>query len=346
MYRNPNADDFPLDDPYADYEARFDPLATDRQARRKRKPRPADAVKPTAPDTTADDARGLEGGLTTTYQPSRYEEEFLADSLRPFFERRLIADVISAVQGGKEASVYCATAHPDVTAETGETLFAVKVYRPRKFRSLRNDSAYREGREILTGDGKAVQNKDHRTMRALHKKTDYGVQVAHTSWLMHEFTTLQTLYNAGAAVPRPVAVDMNAILMGYVGDEDGAAPRLADIKLSGAQARPLLTEVIRNLEVLLQHGWIHGDLSAYNILYFDGAITLIDFPQVTNAERNGRAADILRRDVTRVCEYFARMGVTCDANAIFYRLWHQYGEESARRHILNVTDWLETDSDT
>ena len=50
---------------------------------------------------------------------------------------------------------------------------------------------------------------------------------------------------------------------------------------------------------------IHGDLSAFNILYWEGKVTLIDFPQVTLSESNHNAYRIFQRDVRRVCEYFA-----------------------------------------
>ncbi len=70
---------------------------------------------------------------------------------------------------------------------------------------------------------------------------------------------------------------------------------------------------------------IHGDLSAYNILYWEGKITLIDFPQVSNIETNSNAYFILERDITRTCEYFARQGLHRDAAVIMDRLWQRYG---------------------
>src|SRR5436305_7994656 len=51
---------------------------------------------------------------------------------------------------------------------------------------------------------------------------------------------------------------------------------------------------------------VHGDLSAYNLLYWEGKLTLIDFPQGTSSHANQSAHVILHRDVQRVCEYFAR----------------------------------------
>ena len=66
-----------------------------------------------------------------------------------------------------------------------------------------------------------MRKTDHRLMRALGKKTAFGVQVEHTSWLMHEYRSRRC---TGAAVPQPFAANDNTIIMGYVGDEHVAAP--------------------------------------------------------------------------------------------------------------------------
>jgi RIO kinase 1 len=258
-----------------------------------------------------------------TYKPARFEEGWLLSSLRTFFEQNLITDVMMQVKGGKEASVYCCRAHPT----TGQTLLAAKVYRPREFRNLRNDAMYREGRQILTSDGRPVKKTDHRILRAIGKKTDFGVQAQHTSWLMHEYVTLERLHNAGAAVPKPYAANDNAILMTYCGDAYIAAPTLIETRLTQEEAEPLYVETLRNIALMLEFGSIHGDLSAYNILYWNEAITLIDFPQVTDSAGNRNALAILRRDVTRVCEYFARQGVRCDPEAVLDDLRTRYLDE-------------------
>jgi RIO kinase 1 len=109
-----------------------------------------------------------------------------------------------------------------------------------------------------------------------------------------------------------------------LGDERGAAGRLPDTGLPRGAADPLFQETLRNIELLLEHNLIHGDLSAYNILYWQGRIALIDFPQVVDLRTNPLAAAILRRDVARVCEYFTRQGVACDAAAIADELWLRY----------------------
>ncbi len=309
-------------DKYEQAAEQFETRNTDRMARRGRNARssrkPVKVESKTIADLTdLDEARFLPSSFRSTYQPSRHEARWLGESLNGFYDRALITDVLAQVKGGKEASVYRCAGHPS----TGLELIAAKVYRPRMFRSLSNDALYKEGRPVIDAAGRAFKKTDHREMRALGKKTAYGLQLAHTSWLAYEFTTLQRLHRAGAAVPKPVASGENAILMGYQGDANLAAPTLIEIGLDFDEAHELFDEVVRNIEIMLSLGLVHGDLSAYNILYWEGEITLIDFPQVVSVEGNRQAYAIFRRDVTRVCEYFARQGVEHDAEALAWLLW-------------------------
>lgn len=314
-------------DPLEAFEEQFDPLRTDRQARRRRRPRAVHKHEKPRAEILAElgEVTGQDAEFTTTYHPSRHEEGWLLGSLRPFFEEAWIVDVLGRVRGGKEASVYRCGAHPRTALE----LLAAKVYRPHIFRSLRNDAMYREGREVLAGDGKPVKKNDSRVMRALGKKTTFGLQVAHTSWLMHEYTSMRRLYEAGGAVPRPIAATDNAILMAYLGDAHRAAPTLNEVALGPKEAAALFEVVLHNVHLLLREGLVHGDLSAYNILYWEGEIALIDFPQVTTMEGNRSARGILARDMRRVCEYFAGQGIERDPEALADALWEEYAPPGA-----------------
>jgi len=266
----------------------------------------------------------LEAGFEPTYHPSRYERTWLLGSLRPFYQDAIITDILSLAAGGKEASVYCCSAHPS----TGRAWLAAKVYRPRQFRSLRNDKLYREGRETLTDGGRVVNAGDQRVLRALGKKTAFGVQVAHTSWLMHEYVALKTLHAAGADVPEPLAAHDNALVMDYLGEPGVSAPTLHGVRLDPDEAPALLQRIMRNVEIMLSLGMVHGDLSAYNVLYWQGQILLIDFPQVVNSTRNRAARQLLLRDVTRVCQYFRPYGIVSDPESIVEDLWYRYAEDA------------------
>src|SRR3954469_18631769 len=139
-------------------------MQSDRKARRQRKPQAHHTPKKEQREVIteiADADSGEETGFQTTYTPGLFEEGWLIDSLRPFYDRGLITDVLARVKGGKEANVYRCAANP----ETGMTLMAVKVYRPRMFRNLRNDKMYQEGRQLLTADGKHGK-PDDRMIRA------------------------------------------------------------------------------------------------------------------------------------------------------------------------------------
>lgn len=317
---NHNNNDFDL---YDDFEAEFDPMATDRQARRKRKQKVKHIPKKTQDEIINEiaDTTGLEGGFETTYKPARHETVWLYDSIKTFYQQAMITDVLSAVKGGKEASVYRCLAHESIEDE----FLACKVYRPRMFRNLRNDQMYREGRQVLTESGRPVDARDVRTIRAIGKKSAYGQQVAHTSWLMYEFNAMKALHQAGANVPEPIAAGENAILMTYIGDEHMPAPPLHTVALEPHEVKPLFNETIRNINLMLQLGMIHGDLSEYNILYWGGEITLIDFPQVVDVESNPNASTILKRDIERICQYFNQFGLNVDPDQIHEALWGEYG---------------------
>ena len=265
----------------------------------------------------------LDNVWETTYTPARYEGIFLKDSMQPFFEQDQVVDIMALVKGGKEASVYLCKAHHSV----GVDWIAAKVYRPRQFRNLRNDALYREGRNFLTAeDGRpqAVKARDERTARAVKKKTAFGTKVRHTSWLMYEFSTLQELHKAGVPVPMPYGVGENAILMEYIGDERMAAPTLNEVRIDEEEVLPLFETTRQSIATMLQLGFVHGDLSAYNILYWQGEIKLIDFPQVIDTHSNQSAQAVLNRDVMRVCQYFRRYGLQVDHNQLAEELWERY----------------------
>lgn len=258
-----------------------------------------------------------------SFTGSRHEREWIIRYLSPFHRDRQISDVLRVVKGGKEATVYCCRAHP----ETGHDLVAAKVYRPRQFRTFKNDADYKWGRPVVAGDGKAI--RDRRMLKAVRQGSRAGTAASHTSWLAHEFTTMQILHAAGAPVPVPIALDENALLMSYLGDEHHPAPTLSEVRVPRDSAPTLLQRILTTVETMLQHDRIHGDLSAYNVLYWEGQVTVIDFPQVIDAYGNPNAFRFLTRDVERVCSYFARLGVRCDSAAIAADMW--------RRHMPDET---------
>jgi RIO kinase 1 len=264
-------------------------------------------------------AQEAAGEFKFTYKAARFEEAWLLDSLYEIAGQQLISDVLRKVKAGKEASVYLCRSGVSIE----NRLIAAKVYRPRSLRNLKNDAIYRTGRTDLGEDGSALfKDAD---IRAILHRTKYGEELRHTSWIAYEFQTLEQLHAAGADVPKPYAMLKNSIMMEFIGDEGGGASALSSIRLDRDEARELFDRVVLNLNLLLANKRIHGDLSAYNILYWDGDITLIDFPQVVDPEANPSSWVIFLRDVTRVCQYFASQGVKTNARRLAADLWTSHG---------------------
>ncbi len=258
--------------------------------------------------------------LSDTLDVTSQERGWVSEHLELFAQTRVITAVLRRVKGGKEANVYCCAAHPD----TGLELIAAKLYRPRLLRNLRNDARYRQGRPLLSSDGEAIGASDWRLHKAIAKKTATGLEAIQTSWLEYEYQTMQRLHTAGVDVPRPLKRGENAILMEYIGDAVMPAPPLSHIALDPAEAPRLYGRLLDNLEAMLAAQVVHGDLSPYNVLYWHGRLSIIDFPQVVDPNNNPDAYAIFRRDVERLCEYFERWGVASQPARLARDLWHKH----------------------
>lgn len=254
-----------------------------------------------------------------TYKAARFEEGWLLDSIGHFYEQNWISDILRKIKVGKEASVYLCRSGVQVDAP----LLAAKVYRPRMLRNLKNDQLYREGREVLDENGNPIV--DLGMLKAQHKRSVYGEQIRHQSWIAYEFQTLETLRSVGADVPVPYEMSENAILMSYIGDNLSAAPTLNTVTLESQEVKSLYECLIRNIKIMLAHEIVHGDLSAYNVLYWGGEVTLIDFPQVVSPRCNRNAYAIFERDVIRLCEYFIGQGLNVNPHRLAADLWKSHG---------------------
>ncbi len=205
------------------------------------------------------------------------DDDVEASSLDHFLHEGLITDVVRIVKTGKEASVHLCRGN---RSTTGEDLVALKVYHPLDRRDFRDESIYRDGEWI----------EERRIRAALEKKTRFGRQVQGGLWVSREWETLRALSAAGLPVPRPIASTGDAILMSYVGDLDLAAPQLRSVRPDPAEAQDLFEQILRAIERMLYVNVIHGDLSAYNLLVWDGRVTVIDLPQAVDpAQEPARA---------------------------------------------------------
>lgn len=265
----------------------------------------------------------LQQDFKPSFQPARHERAWLLNYLSYFYNTQIITDILSKIKGGKEANVYCCKAHPS----TGMDLVAAKVYRPRMLRNLRNDARYRQGREVVNEEGKAVRSR--REKLAMQKNTRFGQVLRHVSWLENEFHTMQMLYEAGADVPKPLVQGDNVIMMEYIGAEELPATTLNYVTLDQAEAHRMFERLVENLEIMLSRDRVHADFSAYNVLYWEGQFKIIDFPQAVDPGRNPDSLALFMRDVERLCQYFRRYGIQRDASKLANDLWSRYQRSKA-----------------
>ena len=226
-----------------------------------------------------------------------------------FLDEGLIEKVIRPIKSGKEASVYLVRANPRTT---GETLAALKVFHPPDRRAFRDEGIYRDGEFI----------KPRRVRVAVEKRTTFGKVVAAAIWVDREWEMLKRCSTPRARTCRGRSCDRTGgLLMTYIGDEDDAAPQLRSYRPDPDEAEELFAQVIRNVELFLYRNVIHGDLSPYNILVWDGQVTIIDLPQAVDPRKNRHARELLERDLYRVCEHFERFGVRRSAGQLTADLW-------------------------
>src|SRR5215467_9635470 len=188
-----------------------------------------------------------------TFLAGRRDAPWILSSLTPLYDQKLITDIIHEVSSGKEATVFCCVAHPN----TGQEFLAAKVYRPRMFRALRNDAIYRYSRVQRDEQGQAEHGNSRRGSAAT-RKTEKGRAAQVASWIEYEYLTQRIMYDHGGDVPRPFGHIGNTILMEYIGAAEECAPRLSDVRLEEEEAQPLFDCILRNIELALTHGRIHG----------------------------------------------------------------------------------------
>jgi RIO kinase 1 len=211
---------------------------------------------------------------------------------------------LGIVKTGKEADVHLV--ERAVPGTDRSCLMAAKRYRDSNHRQFHRDSGYLEGRRV----------RRSRENRAMANRTGFGRQLISGQWAAAEFDALSRLWQIGeqlgaVAVPYPVQLRGTELMLEFIGTPDGdAAPRLAQLRPSGAELAGLWRQLVDALVVLARAGLAHGDLSPYNLLVHSGRLVLIDLPQVVDVVANPRGREFLARDVRVVSTWFASRGLS------------------------------------
>ena len=223
---------------------------------------------------------------------------------RPY-PRWLVTDLAAAdtelgvLKTGKEADVFLV--RRGVPGTDRSCLLAAKRYRDPEHRMFRRDSTYREGRRV----------RESRVNRAMAAGSAAGREMIARQWASSEFAALVQLRQAGVPVPYPVQVIGTELLLEFIGTPDGtAAPRLAETRPAPGELADLWGQLVRALVTLSGLGLAHGDLSAYNLLVFEGKLIMIDLPQAVDVIAHPRGAEFLDRDAANVARWFTARGLS------------------------------------
>ncbi len=226
---------------------------------------------------------------------------------------------LGVLKHGKESEVHLVAR----TAGERTTLLAEKRFKARDRRSFQNDWLYRG----VWGEG---TRREHRAMKS---NTRFGHEAAQGRWIAQEWESLVRLHDAGATVPPPVELLDEGYLMAFIGERERAAPRLAEVDLEPPAAQRVWDDLLTELAILVAADRVHGDLSAFNVLWWRERAVLIDFSQTVDIITHPAAYELLVRDITLLGRYFTRRGVPIAVDKVLDRIGadpHRFARQQIR----------------
>lgn len=226
--------------------------------------------------------------------------------LLPLLEAHLIDDVVTQLKSGKEAEVY-------VVLSEGEYRCA-KVYKEASNRSFKHTAQYTEGRKV----------RSSRRSRAMNSNSRYGRQEREAEWHNTEVEALAMLAAAGVRVPRTHSYYEGVLLLEMITDASGSpAPRLSELRLTKDEAKKYFLDLMREVVRMLCAGYVHGDLSEFNVLLSKDGLVIIDLPQAVQATSQS-AFSIFERDMAQLAAYFGKFAPEILNTEYTHEIWTSY----------------------
>ncbi|CAD6264863.1 unnamed protein product [Miscanthus lutarioriparius] len=198
--------------------------------------------------------------------------------------RGVFNNINGCISTGKEANVYHAT-------KTDGQELAIKVYKTSVL-------VFKDRDRYVQGD-----------YRFRHGYCKHNPRKMVKTWAEKEMRNLLRVRAAGIRCPVPLLLRLHVLVMEFIGKGGWAAPRLKDAALSDDKLRESYFEIITTMRTLYQKcKLVHGDLSEYNILYFEGHLYIIDVSQSVDLDHPS-ALDFLKEDCLHVSDFFKKRGV-------------------------------------
>ncbi|MBI3036660.1 serine protein kinase RIO [Candidatus Woesearchaeota archaeon] len=133
------------------------------------------------------------------------------------------------------------------------------------------------------------------------------------AWCQREYRNLLACREAGVRAPLPLAFLKNILVMTQVGEHAPAQKMKDDVPKKPQQ---FFREIIEDVKKLYHYGYVHSDLSKFNILNDNQRPVLIDFSQMVPMNAPN-AYEYLSRDVENVADFFRRLGVKIDSEKVY-----------------------------
>ncbi|RLG19459.1 serine protein kinase RIO [Candidatus Micrarchaeota archaeon] len=198
--------------------------------------------------------------------------------LSDFIKRGVLRTVDYPIAKGKEANVF--------RASTAGGYAAVKIYR------------------IETGNFIRMQDYIRGDVRFSQLRRDKRSIV--NAWVSKEFKNLRICKEAGVNAPAPIGFKNNVLVMEFLGEEGIPDSTLQAVGSDEPERHcDSLLEAIRKL---WKAGFVHADISEYNVLLHKNEPYLIDAGQGV-LKNHPKAEEFLERDIGNVLKYFEKYGV-------------------------------------
>ena len=256
--------------------------------------------KGTAIDQKRDAIRGGTSGKAVIGEPG------FEDIKRDALSFGLATDVLYPISAGKEATIYLAKWN-------GHSII-LKAYR-----------LWATPHKLSMTKGHIRESSGKKTRWILGLLEDIAV---------NEFDILQTCFKAGVRVPTPISRVANYLTMRFIGDGDAPAPQLREVELENPEL--VLNEVLDQYLIMYRDAhYAHGDLSAYNILWWNERPWIIDVPQTEAVNKwcdMNKIELILQRDILNILSYFESYGIERDPDLILQVFLDAYVPENLRNY--------------
>ena len=149
-----------------------------------------------------------------------------------------------------------------------------------------------------------LHREGYTQFRDTTRERDYTHDKGHLSWMYTarkaaeaEYEALEELYG-DVAVPEPVDQNRHALVMSRF---DGVELRRADVDVP----RAVLDAVLNELSQAWRTGYVHADMSGYNVLVSPDGIRIIDWPQSVETD-HPHARQLLDRDISNLLAHFEK----------------------------------------